>query len=436
MTVSSTDRYILISADTHAGAELRGYRDHLESRWHDEFDRWADEVEAQQALMAEAMNAGGSDRGVSNVGIDGDPEVDGDRNWDMGRRQREQESDGVVAEVCFPNTQPPFAPLAVSQLEAPKLSSDDFKRRWAGLRAHNRWAADFASQSPERVAPVIQIFLGDVEGSVEEVRWGMEHGLRGGVLLPGAPPGSGFEPLYSPVYEPIWSVCEEVGATINHHSGGATPDFGPYFPASLAMFMLEVTWWSHRALWHLMFSGVFERHPNLQFVNTESGTAWIVDSLAELDSFYRRMKFGRYGSESIFGSIATAELSLQPSEYWQRQCHIGASFLRPAEAALRHQVGVDRIAWGNDYPHIEGTHPYNLMHLRRTFAGVDPAEVEQMTSLTAARLYHFELDALRPIADRVGPTHAQVFEPLPYSEVPEPAHKCPALAPHTQPTEV
>src|SRR5207244_2300096 len=111
---------------------------------------------------------------------------------------------------------------------------------------------------------------------------------------------------------------------------------------------------------------------------------------AELDSYFDRMKFAKYGSESIFGSIATSQMSLRPSEYWQRQCHIGASFLRPIEAAMRHNIGVDRIAWGSDYPHIEGTHPYNLMHLRRTFSGVDPKEVEQITSLTAARLYHFD----------------------------------------------
>jgi seryl-tRNA(Sec) selenium transferase len=46
------------------------------------------------------------------------------------------------------------------------------------------------------------------------------------------------------------------------------------------MFLLEVTWWAHRALWHLIYSGVMERHPDLQFVFTEQGTAWIPDELA------------------------------------------------------------------------------------------------------------------------------------------------------------
>ena len=37
------------------------------------------------------------------------------------------------------------------------------------------------------------------------------------------------------------------------------------------MFLLEVTWWAHRTLWHLIFAGVLERHPGLQVVFTEQG---------------------------------------------------------------------------------------------------------------------------------------------------------------------
>ena len=258
-------------------------------------------------------------RSPRNVCIDGDPEVDGDRNWSMERRLREQEADGVVAEVIFPNTQPPFAPPATTQFEAPPYS-DDMERRWAGLRAHNRWLLDFVSQAPERCAGIMQIFLGDVEGSVREIEWAAENGLRGGILVPGAPPDSPFEPLYSATYEQIWAAAAANDMTLNHHAGGATPNFGNHFPASLAVFMIEVKWWSQRALWHMIFSGVFERHPELRFVNTETGTAWLPDVLAELDSFHHRMKYSTYGSESIFGGAAVAGMSLKPSEYWQRNC--------------------------------------------------------------------------------------------------------------------
>ena len=59
-------------------------------------------------------------------------------------------------------------------------------------------------------------------------------------------------------------------------------------------------------------------------------------------------------AEHIFGAPTVAKLSLSPSEYFARQCHIGASFLPATECAMRHQVGVDRIMWGTDYPHVEG----------------------------------------------------------------------------------
>lgn len=418
----SDDRYILISADAHAGADLRAYKPYLEKKWHADFDTWAEQVEARGAMMREAMKNLGMEK---VVGVDGDPVADANRNWNSDRRLREQEADGWVAEVIFPNTQPPFAPLPRSEFEAPQ-TGDDHEHRFAGLRAHNRWLADYVSAAPARRAGCAQIFLPDVEGSVKEIEWAAEHDLRGGIVLPGAPPGSGVVPLYAPDYEPIWDVCEALEMPVNHHSGGGTPDFGPYQPASMAMFMLEVTWWGHRSLWHLMFSGVFERHPNLHFVNTETGTAWLLDELPRLDSFYQRMKYG-HGSEVFFGREATKAMSLTPSEYWRRQCHVGASFLRPTEVVLRHDVGIENIMWGVDYPHIEGSQPYTRIHLRRTFSGIPTDEVEQMVTRNAAKLYKFDLDALRPLADEFCPTKEEISTPYAWADVPEEAKECPGL---------
>ena len=219
---------------------------------------------------------------------------------------------------------------------------------------------------------------------------------------------------------------------LNHHAGGATPSFGNHFPASLAVFLIEVRWWSQRALWHLMFSGVFERHPNLKFVNTETGTAWIPDVLNDLDSFYHRMKYSTYGSEAIFGGPAVSAMSMKPSEYWQRQCYIGASFLRPVEAHLPAEIGLDRIMWGSDYPHTEGSHPFTSQHLRLTFGGMPTDEATRLLTTNAARLYKFDLDALRPLAERHCLTKAQVAAGIDYAAVPEEARGCPGMNPLNQ----
>src|SRR5436190_22965290 len=98
--------------------------------------------------------------------------------------------------------------------------------------------------------------------------------------------------------------------------------------------------------------------------------------------------------EQQWGLSVVERLSLKPSEYWARQCHIGASFIRPAEVGLRGAVGVDRIMWGSDYPHKESSFPFSHEALRAAFAGVPHDEVAAMIGGNAAALYGFDLAAL------------------------------------------
>jgi hypothetical protein len=79
---------------------------------------------------------------------------------------------------------------------------------------------------------------------------------------------------------------------------------------------------------------------------------------------------------------------------------------------LRHEVGVDRIMWGADYPHSEGSYPYSREALRAAFASAPESEVRAMTSETAAAVYGFDLATLDEIAAGVGPTVAEIAEPL------------------------
>ena len=412
-TGSNDDRYIVISADGHAGGNIPDYRPYLETRWHDEFDAWAADFENPYE------------------DLEGDL---GSRNWDSQRRMADLEADGQVAEIIYPNTIPPFYPKTSLTAQPPALTQNDSDRRWAGLQAHNRWLADFCADYPGRRAGVAQINLLNVAGSVGEIRWAHEHGLTGGVLLPGTPPGSGMEQLHHRSYEPIWQVCEELGMPVNHHTGSAAPPMGPD-PEDTITFLLEVTWYAHRAFYQLILGGALERHPDMQLVFTEQGTAWIPDELARLDGFFARMSQSNGSQEQVWGESVMKTLSLSPSEYWARQCHVGASFIRPIELGVRHQVGVDRIMWGSDYPHKEASTPYSREAIALSFAGVPRDEVEMMLSKNAAKLYGFDLDFLRPIADRIGPKVGDVFAGLPPRAVPGDANMCPAFAGYEFATE-
>jgi predicted TIM-barrel fold metal-dependent hydrolase len=375
------DRYTVISADCHGGADLPDYRPFLEARYQDAFDDWAEHY-------------------VNPFGDLVRP--DADRNWDSERRRRDLEADGVVAEVVYPNTVPPFFPK--SGLTATTPSPADFELRLAGLRAHNRWLAAWCAELPDRRFGIGQILLNDTEEAVRDVHWIADHGLRGGVLLPGMPPGVPVVPLHAPDHDPVWRACEERGVVVNAHGGSASPDYGTY-PASPLLWLMETTWFSHRPLWTFVLAGVFDRFPELRLVMSEQGSAWIRPALDTMDQFYANVERGNLGE---FRFREPHRLQRKPSEYWVTNCAVAASFLHRDDCARRAAIGADHIMWGSDYPHLEGTPPFSKEAIRLTFAGVDPVEVQAMLAGNAARVYGFDLAALAPLAARFGPTVEEV----------------------------
>ena len=388
------DRLLVVSVDGHAGADVAGYRSYLASRWHDEFDAWAAAYENPYADLLQATAY---------------------RNWDSDRRLAEQDADGVAAEVLYPNTVPPF--FDAGNLVALPPTPADYDRRWAGLQAHNRWLVDFCAQAPDRRAGLIQVFLNDVDDAVTEIRTlAPQFRVCGGVMVPSVSPNAGLRELWDPAYTPIWETCEELGLPVNIHGGSGLPDYGD-LPAARAMMLIELPWFAHRPLWHLMFGGVFDRHPALRVALTEQGVAWMRRGLETLDWFHGRMTTGGAAEAVFFGAVADS-MSLTPSEYFAKHVWLGASFLRRTEAAMVPELGVDRVMWGHDYPHSEGTFPYSTEALRVAFADFAPRDVERLVGLTAAEFYGFDLDALRPVAERIGPTLAEVTTPLAVADYP------------------
>ena len=389
----SDQRLVLISADCHAGANHETYREYLEARYHEQFDAWR----AQYSNPFKDLTTGTRDR-----------------NWNDDRRISELEGDGVVGEVIFPNTIPPFFPTGAVIARPPM--PDEYELRLAGIRAHNRWLADWCGNHAERRAGIGQIFLNDIDDAIADVHFVADHGLRGGVLVQPVPDDmKHIRPLYAPDYDPLWQVCADRGVVLNLHSGGAgMPDYGPY-PAAGQLWIAETTFFSRRPFVHFMVSGVFERIPTLRLALTETGASWIPQTLKQLDGFYlQAKKTGRIGELRYDPDTLPPR---KPSEYFATNCWVGSSFPSPAEAAARHEIGLDRYMWGSDYPHDESTYPNTREGLRRAFAGTGTAELQQILGGNAAALYDFDLEVLQRYADKVGPTVDEIAEP--YAGVPD-----------------
>ena len=74
-----------------------------------------------------------------------------------------------------------------------------------------------------------------------------------------------------------------------------------------------------------------------------------------------------------------------------------------ADAEIRHDMGIDQIMWGSDYPHPEGTWPYTQDRMIETFKALPEDEVAAMLGGNAAKFYGFDKPAINEIAGRIGP---------------------------------
>ncbi len=215
---------------------------------------------------------------------------DADSNWDTGRRLAELEREGIVAEVIFPNTDSALLPEGLPRRAAAGTRTPVISRRDGPDCRLTTGGWPTSAARPPDAGPGYARSCSMISKRASRRSAGRSRaGLTGGVLLPGAPPGSGLPPLYdSKYYEPLWQVCEELGMPVNHHSGSAAPPGGEDAEDKVVL-LLEVTWWAHRAFTHLLVSGAFERYPELQLVLTEQGTAWLPEELLRLDYFFGRM---------------------------------------------------------------------------------------------------------------------------------------------------
>ncbi len=384
---------MIVSSDCHAGLPCDQYRPFLDSRYTEPFDAFLAE---RNAARGEALRMNYDY--IMNWETEHEEGLQGAH--DPARRDKELDADGVAGEVLFPDSDaitgmesPPFgAGLSAGAIADPDLA-------FAGARAHNRFLAELCSEHPERRAGIALVpICHDIERGVAEIEWAAEQpGIRG-IMIPTM--WRDRLPYNDAAYDAVWAACQAHGLPVHVHSGEAPRDeYGDH----IGIYLAEVVWWTTRPIAHLLFSGAFERFPALKFVVTEAAAYWAPDMMWKWDVY-----FGGGHTTKKMAALMAGKLSKLPSEYFGTNIFIGASTMSKEEIRRRHAIGCDVAMWGTDYPHPEGTWPNTITRLRQDFAAVPLADARLLLGETCARVYGFDIEKLRAIADRIGPTPADL----------------------------
>ncbi|MHB8467717.1 MAG: amidohydrolase family protein [Acidimicrobiales bacterium] len=404
------ERLLIFSADGHAGADIETYRSYLERRYWDALDDLAGENE--EYLSVAGRPAHPTDEDMRTFDDRGAVRDNGEFGaWDIDLRLQELDAEGIAGELIHYGTQCSTSPFFghINRPCPPEL-------RAAGVRAYHRWLADFMAASGGRLFGVAEPGpCTDMDETIRELEWVAERGFVS-LSLPGSVADPDLPPLHDLFFEPLWAACEELGIVLSVHAGwgsaqggffellaklremtggslGGERSFEETAEAITTMMSsdespLRLDLVTRRPIWLLMAGGVFDRHPRLKLALTEIRADWVPATLAHLD---RRL------------CRDDLPMKLAPSEYYQRHVVVAPSSIHRAEVEMRHEIGVDKMLFGVDYPHWEGVWPNTRDWIRTAFAGVPENEARMILGENAVAAYDLDRAALSAVAARVGP---------------------------------
>ena len=94
---------------------------------------------------------------------------------------------------------------------------------------------------------------------------------------------------------------------------------------------------------------------------------------------------------------------MKPSDYFRRNVRLGAACMSPGDGKLAHEIGLECLMWGSDFPHPEGSWPHTRDQMSAALAGLRDEEVAAVLGGNAVELYGLDVRTLAPIAERIGP---------------------------------
>jgi uncharacterized protein len=285
------------------------------------------------------------------------------------QRLHEQDVDGVDAEVLYPEV---GARNGWSTIE-------DDDAHCAVIHAYNEWLAEeYCSVAPDRLIGIGAIPERGLPGAMKELEHCAQLGLKG-VVLNSYPSGR----LLTATHEDdaFWAATLDLGLRVTFHgkfsgsvgldrrAGRSTDRLGRQIAGGIAG--------------QLAVTGLFDRFPSLQIYLAENQLGELPHTLEQLDIVYEKHHYGYERAQDL------EPISRPPSEIVKEHFFWGFSD-SPIGVRLRDHIGVDRIMWSTNFPHLPSRWPHSAEVIERNFQGVPEGEKHGMVAGNCMRLFGIE----------------------------------------------
>jgi len=365
------NKYLMISADCHAGEPANLWVDRIEPEYRNRLPR----TEIDEKGVKWSISEGWQKSRLLDMKLDGEDGVRAKAGSSPAERIKDDIRDGVDAEIIFPNRG-----LMMWATPDPAFAE-------AQCRVYNTWAWEAYGPYNDRLSPMACIAPGVVEGAIKEIARCAKLGFRG-ISLPCKPifgPHDSRHPNYNlAIYDPMWKLIEEAGLPVTFHvSTGRDPRVARKDGGAVINYVSHALTQTVEPLACVCASGVIERFPGIHFSGIECGIGWVAWSIDAMDEAYRKHHMWAF-----------PKLKKMPSEYFHSNC--SASFQEDRvglDTCVKYGL-VDNIMWANDYPHHEGSWPHSAPAIERQMGHLTDEQRAKILGLNAARIFKFDGDAL------------------------------------------
>ncbi len=253
--------------------------------------------------------------------------------YDVHQRVKDMSRNGILASMCFPT---------FTGFSARHLNMTQEPITLVMVSAYNDWHIDeWAGSYPDRFIPIAVLPTWSPEAMVAEIRRVAAKGCRA-VTMPELPHLEGLPSYHDEDYwGPVFRTLSEENVVMCLHIGTGFGAISMAPNAPIDNLIILATQISAMCAQDLLWGPAMRNYPDLKFAFSEGGIGWIPFYLDRSDRHYTNQKWLRRDFGDKLPSDVFREHSLA--------CYVTDK----TSLKLRHEIGIDIIAWECDYPHSD-----------------------------------------------------------------------------------